>query len=121
MTPGRSCVAKGKEKRAENQVTWDGFQLSPASKVQNSLQFSCLSQKGRGEWPSELPLKRGGCRMLHPIITREPPLEMGECCQLAKQWGPGVEAPVLSPRLCSGNCVPASPCGPWEFPELPLG
>ena len=49
MTPGRSCVAKGKEKRAENQVTWDGFQLSPASKVQNSLQFSCLSQKGRGE------------------------------------------------------------------------
>lgn len=55
MTPGRSCVAKGKEKRAENQVTWDGFQLSPASKVQNSLKFSCLSilckpeGEGRGE------------------------------------------------------------------------
>lgn len=30
--------------------------------------------------------------MLHPIIIGEPPLEM-ECCQLAKLWGPGVEAP----------------------------
>lgn len=59
--------------------------------------------------------------MLHPIIIGEPPLEM-ECCQLAKLWGPGVEAPVLSPRLCSGSCMPASPRGPWgEFPELPLG
>ena len=58
--------------------------------------------------------------MLHPIIIGKPPLEM-ECHQLAKLWGPGVEAPVLSPRLWSGSCVPASPRRPLgEFPELSL-
>lgn len=87
--------------------------LSRADKTPLQTAAPILSAARRGEWPSELLLKCGGCRMLHPIITGEPPLEMEKCCQLAKLWGPGVEAPVLSPRLCSGSCVPASPRGPW--------